>query len=158
MENIKVWWRGLVLREQQMVAACAAVLIVGFIYWGVWTPIDNAEMDAQRNLTAQEKTLNYVKLTANRIAGLKQAKSGGQFKGSLSTVVNQTAASYDLEITRMQPQGNKIQVWMEDVPFDKLLDYVSDLVQKKGLSLDSIDLTAVDTPGYVSVRRIQFSL
>ncbi|MCL1124009.1 type II secretion system protein M [Shewanella surugensis] len=158
MENIKVWWRGLVLREQQMVAACAVVLTVGFVYWGIWTPMDNAEMDAKRSLAAQEKTLNYVKQIANRIEGLKQAKGAGKFSGSLSAVVNQTAAHFGLEITRMQPQGNKIQVWMADVPFDTLLDYVSDLVQTKGLSLDSIDLTAGDTPGYVSVRRIQFSL
>ncbi|WP_299009375.1 type II secretion system protein M [uncultured Shewanella sp.] len=158
MENLKTWWRGLVLREQQMVVACAVVLVVGFIYWGGWTPIDNAEMDAKRNLMAQEQTLNYVKQRANRIAGLKKVSGNGKFKGSLSTVVNQMAAHYELEITRMQPQGNKIQVWMNDVPFNALLDYVSNLVQEKGLSLDSIDIAAVDKPGYVSVRRIQFSL
>lgn len=157
MDNIKTWWNGLVLREQQLVAACAIVLVLGIFYWGIWTPISQAEEDAQRNLTAQESTLNYVKQTANKIAGLKLSGGKKGFSGSLSAVVTQSAKSYGLEITRMQPQGNKIQVWMDEVPFDSLLDYLSDLVQQKGLSLENIDLADGETEGFVKVRRIQFS-
>ncbi|MCG9712603.1 type II secretion system protein M [Shewanella insulae] len=157
MDNIKTWWNGLVLREQQLVAACAIVLVLGIFYWGIWTPISQAEEDARRNLTAQESTLNYVKQTANKIAGLKQSGGKKGFSGSLSAVVTQSAKSYGLEITRMQPQGNKIQVWMDEVPFDSLLDYLSDLVQQKGLSLENVDLADGETEGFVKVRRIQFS-
>ena len=157
MDNIKTWWNGLILREQQLVGACAVVLVIGIFYWGIWTPISDAESDALKSLTAQKSTLSYVKQTANKIVGLKQ--SGGQkgFSGSLSAAVTQSAKSYGLEITRMQPQGNKIQVWMDEVPFDSLLGYLSELVQQKGLSLDNIDLAQSDTPGLVKVRRIQLS-
>ncbi|GIU45466.1 type II secretion system protein M [Shewanella sairae] len=157
MENFKAWWNGLVLREKQMVSACGVVLVIGILYWGVWTPIANAEAEAQRNLEGQQSTLNYVKQTANRIAGLKQSGSSNAFRGSLSAAVNQTAGAFGLEITRMQPQGNKIQVWMDEVPFDTLLNYLNELVQNKGLSLESLDLAESDTPGYVNVRRIQLS-
>lgn len=157
MENFKAWWNGLVLREQQMVAACGVVLVIGILYWGIWTPIANAEDEAQRNLDGQQSTLNYVKQTANRIAGLKQSGSSNAFRGSLSAAVNQTAGAFGLTITRMQPQGNKIQVWMDEVPFDTLLNYLNELVQNKGLSLESLDLAESDTPGYVNVRRIQLS-
>ncbi|MGS0677051.1 type II secretion system protein M [Shewanella sp. 0m-4] len=157
MENFKAWWGGLVLREQQMVAACGVVLVIGILYWGVWTPIANAEAEAERRLEGQQSTLNYVKQTANRIAGLKQSGSSNAFRGSLSAAVNQTASAFGLTITRMQPQGNKIQVWMDEVPFDTLLNYLNELVQKKGLSLESLDLAESDTPGYVNVRRIQLS-
>ncbi|ABZ78705.1 General secretion pathway M protein [Shewanella halifaxensis HAW-EB4] len=157
MENFKAWWGGLVLREQQMVAACGVVLVIGILYWGIWTPIANAEDEAQRRLEGQQSTLNYVKQTANRIAGLKQSGSSNVFRGSLSAAVNQAAGAFGLTITRMQPQGNKIQVWMDEVPFDTLLNYLNELVQNKGLSLESIDLAESDTPGYVNVRRIQLS-
>ena len=157
MENFKAWWNGLVLREKQMVSACGVVLVIGILYWGVWTPIANAEDEAQRNLEGQQSTLNYVKQTANRIAGLKQSGSSNAFRGSLSAAVNQTAGAFGLEITRMQPQGNKIQVWMDEVPFDTMLNYLNELVQNKGLSLESLDLAESDTPGYVNVRRIQLS-
>ena len=157
MDNLKVWWAGLILREKQMVSACGVVLVIGILYWGVWTPIANAETDAERNLEGQLNTLNYVKQTANRIAGLKQTSQGSAFKGSLSAAVNQTAGSFGLTITRMQPQGNKIQVWMHEVPFDTLLSYLNELVQNQGLSLESLDVAESDTPGFVNVRRIQLS-
>ncbi|MCE9680135.1 type II secretion system protein M [Shewanella sp. AS1] len=157
MDNIKAWWNGLILREQQLVAACGVMLVVGIGYWGIWTPISNAEADAERALQAQQNTLNYVKQTANKIAGLKQAGGKQVYSGSLSTAVTQGAKSFGLEITRMQPQGNKIQVWMDEVPFNSLLGYLSDLVQEKGMSLDNIELAQSDTPGFVKVRRIQLS-
>lgn len=157
MENLKAWWNGLILREQQLVATCAVVLVIGIFYWGIWTPISNAEVDAERRLQAQESTLNFVKQTANKIEGLKQSGTQSKFKGSLSAAVNQSAGAFGLEITRMQPQGNKIQLWMDDVPFDSLLGYLNELVQEKGLSLDSIDLAESDVPGLVRVRRIQLS-
>lgn len=157
MENLRSWWNGLASREQQLVGFASAFLLIGVFYWGIWTPIANAQADAQRNFNAQQQTLSYVKQTANKIAGLKQAGSKPSIKGSLSAVVNQTASSYGLVITRMQPQGDKIQVWMDDVPFDSLLGYLNDLVQQKGLSLDSIDLAEADAPGFVKVRRIQLA-
>ncbi|MCG9697902.1 type II secretion system protein M [Shewanella sp. Isolate11] len=157
MDNIKTWWNGLILREQQLVAACGVMLVVGIFYWGIWTPISNTEADAERSLQSQQNTLNYVKQTANKIVGLKQSGGAKAFSGSLSTAATQGAKSFGLEITRMQPQGNKLQVWMDEVPFDSLLGYLSDLVQQKGLSLDSIDLAQSDTPGFVKVRRIQLS-
>ena len=157
MDNLKLWWAGLILREKQMVSACGVVLLIGILYWGVWTPIANAEDDAERNLAGQLSTLNYVKQTANRIAGLKQTSQGSAFRGSLSAAVNQTAGSFGLTITCMQPQGNKIQVWMDEVPFDTLLSYLNELVQNQGLSLESLDVAESDTPGFVNVRRIQLS-
>lgn len=157
MENLRTWWKGLATREQQLVGFGGAFFVIGVFYWGIWTPIAEAEIDAQRAFTAQQQTLTYVKQAANKIAGLKQAGARPTMNGSLSSVVNQTASTYGLEITRMQPQGDKIQVWMDDVPFDALLGYLGDLVQQKGLSLDSVDLAEADTPGYVKVRRIQLA-
>ena len=157
MNNLRIWWQGLASREQQLVGFGSVFLVIGIFYWGIWTPIANAEADALRNLNAQQQTLSYVKQAANKIASLKQSGAKPTVSGSLSSVVNQTAGDYGLVITRMQPQGDKIQVWMDDVPFDALLGYLSELVQKKGLSLESVDLAEADAPGYVKVRRIQLA-
>lgn len=157
MNNLRTWWQGLALREQQLVGFCAAILVIGIMYWGIWTPISNAQIEAERSHNAAQQTLNYVKQTANKIAGLKQAGAQEKVRGSLSSIVNQTAGQYQLEITRMQPQGDKIQLWMDDVPFDALLGYLHDLVEQKGLTLDSVDLAESDVTGFVKVRRIQLS-
>jgi general secretion pathway protein M len=157
MENMRIWWQSIAIREQQLVGFCAVVLVIGIVYWGIWAPISNAQEAAERDNIAAQKTLNYVKQSANKITGLKQAGAQAKVPGSLSSIVNQTAGQYQLEITRMQPQGDKIQLWMDDVPFDALLGYLNDLVTQKGLTLDSVDLTESDVAGFVKVRRIQLS-
>ena len=88
MENMRSWWQGLAIREQQLVGFCAAVLAIGIIYWGIWTPISNAQDTAERDNSAAQQTLNYVKQTANKIAGLKQAGASAKVRGSLSSVAN----------------------------------------------------------------------
>jgi general secretion pathway protein M len=157
MDNLRIWWQGLVHREQQLVGFCSVIVVIGILYWGVWSPISNSQQTAERNYNAELQNLNYVKQTANKIAGLEKAGAKVQASGSLSSIVNQTASQYNLEITRMQPQDDKIQLWMDEVPFDSLLDYLHNLVDQKGLTLDSVDLSDSDTAGFVNVRRIQLS-
>ncbi|QIR13164.1 type II secretion system protein M [Shewanella aestuarii] len=157
MDNLRNWWQGLAVREQQLVAFCSVFVVIGILYWGIWAPISNAQENAERNHAAAQQTLTYVKQSANKIAGLKQTGAKAKVTGSLSSIVNQTAGQYKLEITRMQPQGNKIQLWMDEVPFDTLLSYLNDLVDQKGLTLDSVDIAESDTLGLVKVRRIQLS-
>ncbi|UJF22162.1 type II secretion system protein M [Shewanella sp. OMA3-2] len=157
MDNLRIWWQSLALREQQLVGFCSVFVVIGILYWGVWSPISNAQQAAERNYSLELQNLNYVKQTANKIAGLEKAGAKAQASGSLSSIVNQTASQYNLEITRMQPQDNKIQLWMDEVPFDSLLDYLHHLVDQKGLTLDSVDLSDSDTAGFVNVRRIQLS-
>ncbi len=57
MDNLKAWWNGLELREQQLVGTCGVFLVVGILCWGIWTPIANAELDAERGLQAQQTHL-----------------------------------------------------------------------------------------------------
>ncbi len=49
MENLRNWWELLAQREQQLVAAMAVIVAVGILYWGIWTPISNAEQKAQNS-------------------------------------------------------------------------------------------------------------
>lgn len=157
MDNLRNWWQGLVPREQQLVSIAGGFLVVAVLYWGIWSPISQAQQDAERNHSAALKTLNFVKQSANKLVGLKQTGATQKIAGSLSAIVNQSASQFGLEITRMQPQGDKVQLWMDDVPFDALLSYLHHLVKDKGLILDSLDLAEADVAGLVKVRRIQLS-
>lgn len=158
MENLRTWWTQLAQREQQLVAVMAVVVVISILYWGIWSPISNAEQRALTARDAQASTLAYVKQTANKIAALKQSNTRKTAAtGSLGSIVTQSAGRFGLTITRMQPQGNKIQVWMDDVPFESLLNCLDDLVQHQGLSLENLDIAAGDKVGMVQVRRIQLS-
>lgn len=157
MDSFKVWWKSLQTREQKLVGISVIVMAIGVVYWGLWIPVSNAEQQAQQNLAAQQQTLKLVKQTANKISAISQDGKKVSFNGSLSAAVNQAAGSAGLSVSRMQPQGDKIQVWLDDSPFERLLAFVSELTKNRGLSLDSLDITVSETPGLVRIRRIQFS-
>lgn len=157
MDRYKAHWRSLATREQQLLIFAVLVLLLGIFYWGIWAPISDAETNAQKRLLAEENTLNYVKQTANKIISYRQNGTAQRPGGSISSIITNTAAKYSIEITRMQPQGNKIQLWMDDIPFNALLNYLNDLVKQQGLSLNSIDIKKSELSGYVQVRRIQLS-
>ncbi|MGL4473597.1 MAG: type II secretion system protein M [Shewanella sp.] len=156
-QSLMNWWESLVQRERQMVAAAAVMVVIGIGYWGVWSPINNALQDAEQRLHTQQQNLQYVKTTANQITALRQAGAKGGNRGSISNIVTKTAGDFQLEISRMQPQGKSIQLWMDDVPFNTLMSFLDNLVQEQGLSLDSLDINETDAPGVVQVRRIQLS-
>ena len=157
MDRVTAHWRGLATREQQFVVAAVVVIILGIFYWGIWSPVSNAERDGIKKLSGEQNTLDYVKQTANKIMSLKQSGASVKDGGSISSIITQSGRKYNLVIKRMQPQDNKIQLWLDDVQFDVLLNFINELVMVKGLSLDSIDLKESDQPGYVQVRRIQLS-
>ena len=69
MENLRTWWQSLAIREQQLVGFCGFFVLIGVLYWGIWSPISSAQEDAERNHKAALQTLNYVKKAANEIAG-----------------------------------------------------------------------------------------
>lgn len=156
-DNLLAWWSSLAYREQQLLGVCAVVLVVGIFYWGIWSPISNAEYDAMQDVQKEQRNLTEIKQKGNRILALKKSGAKVSSGGSLSSIVNSTASAYGLIITRMQPQGNRIQIWMDEVPFDALIGYLDELVQQKGLSLDNLDISETDVAGIVKVRRIQFS-
>ncbi len=157
MENLRAWWAGLEPRERQLVSVAGVFVVIGILYWGIWTPVADAEANALNKLKGQEQTLSYVKQKTNQLISIKRAGGQSSYSGSLSSLVNSTASRYSLVITRMQPQGDKVQIWMDEVPFESLLGYLNELVQQKGLSLDTLDLAETEDPGMVKVRRIQLS-
>ncbi|WP_133405267.1 type II secretion system protein M [Parashewanella tropica] len=151
------WWNGLAFREQQLVAVAGVVVAITIFYLGIWSPISSAQQNAQADLEYAKQSLMRVKQDANRLMGYKQTNRGQSSRGSLSNIVNQQADRFGLTITRMQPQGDKIQLWLEDAPFNDVLRYLDTLVAKQGLTVDSFDVANTDTLGVVRIRRIQLS-
>ncbi|WP_169308334.1 type II secretion system protein M [Ferrimonas aestuarii] len=154
MQQLRTWWQKLNDRERQLLTVAAPVAIIGGFYWLIWQPINLAVDNAERALKAEQVKLADIKRDANRYLSLKQ--SGGQVSasGSVSQIVTQSAKQYGLSIERMQPQGQKLQVWLTESSFDALVNWLAYLSQQ-GIRVEAVDLSATDTAGKVEVRRLQ---
>ena len=154
---MKLWWQRLQAREQTLVALMGALVTIFVFYSAIWQPLNNSLVSANQKLVRQQALLTWVNDNTERFKqaqGSQKSKASG---GSLSGIVNRSANSYQLTITRVQPQGEDIQVWLDSVPFTQLLFWLEHLVNSQGLIVKGIDLTRADRSGEVKVRRLQLA-
>ena len=154
---MKAWWQQLNTREQRLVTVMALFFIIFVFYSAIWQPINNSLTEANKKLVKQQELLTWVQ--ENTVLYQQAKRSGGKSKlsGSISSVANRSAKTYKLTITRTQPQGDDLQVWIDSTPFTQLLFWLEHLANKEGLQVKAIDLTRGNSTGEVKVRRLHLT-
>lgn len=144
-------------QERLLVNISVVVVAIGLFYWLLWSPLSNA-VDKNRKAVANQTTLlQWVQKNANRAVQLRGA-GGSQikFSGSLPQVANQSAAQLKITISRMQPQGDELLLWVDNAPFNDVLSWLQNL-EKRGIAIRDLDVAQTNESGYVKIRRLQLS-
>ncbi|WP_077283558.1 type II secretion system protein GspM [Cognaticolwellia aestuarii] len=151
---MKTWWQQLNLREQRLIMAMAAAISVFILYGLIWQPLNENIASSKLKIERQQALLSWVEDNTKRY---KQAKltNGSRSGASLSSIVNRTSRQNDIIITRMQPQADDLQVWIDEISFNQLLTWLEQLASREGLRVKNIDLSLADEQGVVRVRRLQ---
>tara|TARA_R110001592_G_scaffold7317_2_gene41095 strand:+ start:10501 stop:10986 length:486 start_codon:yes stop_codon:yes gene_type:complete len=157
LSAIKVWWQGLNLREQRLVLVMGSAFSIFLLYSLVWQPLNDNLANTKKRLASRQALLTWVVDNTARYQSIQSTGSNKQSSGSLSSIINRTANQQQLTITRMQPQGEMLQVWLDSAPFTQLLFWLENLANNEGLQVQAIDLTKGDNPGEVRVRRLQLA-
>ena len=150
MKAFQTWWLSLQPREQQVLKIAGIVLAVGLFYSLIWQPIQQARKDSEVRAKAAVEQLAWLQAKLPLLAQTNQVASSG----SLNDVVAQTAPRFQVKVSRMQPQNEQLQVSLEDVAFEQLLRWLTELQSKHGVSLVQLDIAASEVPGTVRVRRL----
>lgn len=156
MAEIKLWWKALSQREQYLMLGASAALIVAALYWGIWQPLNQRTALAESRIHSERQLLAWVEDKANKITAYQRA--GGTVNVSdkgLNQVVNETTSRFKIDVIRMQPRDEAIQVWVKPVPFNALLNWLSYLQDNFGIETQFIDLSKTDQSGMVEVNRLQ---
>ncbi|GAA03002.1 type II secretion system protein M [Photobacterium leiognathi] len=156
MAEIKLWWKALSQREQYLVLGAGGALLIAILYWGFWQPLNQRTEMAQSRIQTERQLLSWVEDKANKINAYKRA--GGTVNVSdkgLNQVVNETTERFKIEVIRMQPRNDAIQVWVKPVPFNALLNWLSYLQDNFGIETQFIDISKADQNGMVEVNRLQ---
>ena len=154
---IKAKWHGLNLREQRLVLAMASAVLIFLLYSLLWQPLNDSISQTEKKLASQQALLSWVAENTAKYQKVKSTQGKKPSGGSLSSIVNRTAKQQQLTITRIQPQGEMLQVWIDSAPFSQLLSWLEDLSNKEGLQVQAIDLAQGDNQGEVRVRRLQLT-
>ena len=144
-------------REQRLVIAAALVTAILLFYLLVWSPLNQSIARNQAAVASQQELLSWVQKNANRVQQLKgSASQGAKFNGSLPQAVNQTASRLSISIARMQPQGDELQVWVDEAPFNQVVAWLQSLEQM-GIVIQDADFAETAKPGQIRIRRLQLS-
>ena len=73
---------------------------------------------------------------------------------NLSQVVNSTRSRYQINISKMQPSDGSLRLTLDSVEFNKLVEWLDELVNQHGLKIENLDLSRDDKSGYVRVSRL----
>ena len=157
LSSIKTWWQGLNLREQRLVLMMGSAVSIFLLYSFIWQPLNDNLAKKERTLASRQALLTWVTDNTARYQNVKSSGGGKKSSGSLSSIINRTANQQKLTITRMQPQGDNVQVWLDSAPFTQLLFWLEHLANNEGLQVQTIDLAQGAKQGEVRVRRLQLS-
>lgn len=152
---MKNWWIQLNVREQQLVSVLAVFVVIFLFFNLIWQPLNENLDKTEKKLARQQNLLAWVTENTARYKAAEKSGNKNARGGSLSSVVNRSAKQHQIVITRVQPQGSDIQVWIDEIPFTQLLTWLESLTTKNGLRVNSIDITKSDVKGIVKIRRLQ---
>ena len=148
-------YKALTEREQILVMVSIVMLVVAFFYFVVWSPLNSTVQQQKQLVENQQALLVWVKDSAIRAQQLRRSsKSSQSLSGSLPQAVNRTTSRHNIEISRMQPQGEELQVWIEEAPFNSVVEWLKAL-EDAGVAILQADIVEADTTGYIKIRRLQ---
>ncbi len=149
------WWNGTSLREKRLVIICLVLFIFGAVYWNVIQPMSERAQQAQSDIATQKQLLHWMKQKADRITQLRG--SGGMTASAqpLNQIISASTKRYKVELIRIQPRDEMLQVWVKPVQFDYLVNWLAYLQQDQGVQVEFMDISAGDVKGVVEVKRLQ---
>lgn len=152
MKAVLEYWQSLKEQEQKLLMVAGGIFVIFVFVMGVWRPLNNAIETSTKELKKQQDLSVWMQ---SSIVKIKQANpKASMSSGSLSQVVNSTRNKYQITISKMQPKDNTLRLTVESVEFNKLVDWLTLLVEKHQVTIVKIDMSKDDNTGYVKVSSL----
>ncbi len=155
IEPLQAWWTSISQREQRLVIGCSILLIIGAVYWGVLQPLNARAELAQSRIQSEKQLLAWVSNKADEIVELR-GSGGAKSSEPLNRSVPASMRRFKIELIRVQPRGEMLQVWVKPVPFNQFVDWLTYLKEQQGVEVEFMDIDRSDTQGVIEVKRLQF--
>lgn len=155
---MKDWWLSRTPQDRVAIVITVSVVVLLMAYLFLWLPF-NKQITAQRALVENQiNTLIWMENSAMEVQSLRNRHTGTKSttsNGALLTLVDKTAKQDQLRqyIQRLKPQDNdKVQLWLEEAPFDSLVRWLGLLKERYSIVLESISVERQQKTGLVDVR------
>ncbi|GAK86867.1 general secretion pathway protein M [Vibrio ponticus] len=157
LNSLQIWWYRITPREQRLVMIGSLVLVFGVLYWGIYQPITQRAEQAQLNLSSEKQLLGWVSDQADKIVELRGNGAKAISPLPLNQAISSSARRFDVEMVRVQPRGDEMQVWVQPLPFNQLISWVEYMQANHAIEVLFLDIDKSSQAGMVEVKRLQLS-
>jgi general secretion pathway protein M len=155
---VKQWWLSRSPQDKLALMLGFGALSLLLLYLLFWIPFTQQVENRKMLLDGQKRTLQWMQQQAAEVNRLKQRQNSRNRPGSdeaLLTLVDRTAQQNQLRgfIKRLKPDGGSaVQIWVEQAPFDHLIDWLGLLVNQHAILLESVSIERQDKAGIINAK------
>lgn len=152
--NIKSWLQQKTPREQVILLAGSAVVLIYLMWLLLWQPMLQARALSVQRLASAEQSLLMVRSLAQELAGARlKSASGVTNNGNLAQTLDESASALGLQIAALEPaaDNSSISIRLTDVSMATVLAWLLEIESGGAMGIDSMTLSPVQTPGNVTV-------
>ena len=153
---MKDWFFSLSDREQSMAKSGALFLSIALLLAFVYLPVNRSLDSKHLRLVNLNQQLNQMKQTLSSTQGA-QARGTVPSGMTFSAWLDQQMVALSLQtlITRAEPvDENTMTLWLQNVPFDSLVDWLVVAENQFGVSAVQMDVVAKDKAAGLSDIRM----
>jgi len=137
------------LRPRERLLLLTACLTVGIAL--LWRPLEAAHERALARIARQEALIAVMRGDEAHLRSLAAAAPAGAAVPA-GTAVTQEAATADLTIQRLEHDGARLRVTLDNARYSALIAWLNQLETKHGLRTVGLELDRRPSPGVVSAR------
>jgi general secretion pathway protein M len=153
MAQFKEWWESISQREQQLSMVSAVVIVIGGLYWGIFSPLTEQLNDSKKQLIRAEKALSWTQEKATILLQANVGRTSGK-GNNLTQILNTSARQDNIVFSRIVNKKDNIEVWITEVDFNNFVKWLANLSNKHGIAVLNADIVKTNRAGYIKVNRL----
>lgn len=140
-----LWWEARARREQLLLAVLVCSLAIWLLAVFLWQPLQSARLRLADQIAQHDRAISVLK-SQPVLAELKTVPDDRP----LANVITDSVGAFQLTIRRLEPEGPRVRVALEDAPFDAIILWLEAVQREKGLRVSEIEMTRRPAQGVVN--------
>ena len=142
---VLLWWEARAPRERLLLTALLVMLTLWLAMVAVWQPLQSWRDRLGDRIGRYERALTV--LQSQPAVAAPVAVSDNR---PLNIVITETAAAFRLTIRRLEPEGARIRVVLDEAPFDAVILWLEAVQRDQALRVTEAEMTRRPAPGVVN--------
>lgn len=151
MEYLRNYFTQLSVRDQRVLMVLSPFLVIMFVYFLIGHPLVNWSTKQRADYVYEKEThaLMVGKQDQAR-AGVSASKQSVPTKNAASVIAS-SGKRIGLDFARVQPAKQGVSVWINETPYQTLLDWLIQLHEQEHMQIRQIRIDRTEQGGVVKV-------